>query len=204
LENECFSKSGASDADSLSSEPLHVIWNHRWEYDKGPERLLRIVEHLLDTDIDFQISVVGERFRQHPDAFAVLKQRLDRAGNRLQNWGYIDAVDVYRRCLAMGDVVLSTALHDFQGLSILEAVAAGCLPLVPERLCYPDWFGPEYLYGSSLDDAEGEALNVVRAIERLAKAKAAGTLPAPPSVMQLGWPAMQPQYAELLTALAAH
>ena len=38
------------------------------------------------------------------------------------------------------DFVVSTSLHDFQGLSILEAVSRGCLPLLPKRVVYPEYF----------------------------------------------------------------
>jgi glycosyltransferase involved in cell wall biosynthesis len=185
-----------------ASGPLQVIWNHRWEYDKGPDRLLAIVERLLDRSVDFQLSVLGEQFRQVPDAFARLQRRLDTDGNRLRHWGYIDSVDDYRACLAAGDIALSTALHDFQGLSMLEAVAAGCLPLVPDRLSYPEWFAAEFRYASRIETINSEADSAADAIERLAWAKAAGELPAPPSVTKLSWPALHPHYAQLLTEVA--
>jgi len=185
-----------------ASGPLHVIWNHRWEYDKGPDRLLAIIERLLDHGVEFQLSVLGEHFRQVPDAFARLQRRLDTDGNRLRQWGYVDSVDDYRTCLAAGDIVLSTALHDFQGLSMLEAVAAGCLPLVPDRLSYPEWFASEFRYASRIEAIDSEADSAADAIERLALAKAAGELPAAPSVSRLGWPALRPQYAELLSQVA--
>ena len=48
-------------------------------------------------------------------------------------------------------MVLSTALHDFQGLAILEACALCCTPLVPDRLVYPDYFEPAFCYTDSKD-----------------------------------------------------
>jgi glycosyltransferase involved in cell wall biosynthesis len=198
LEEQCFAEASAPDAG-----PLRVVWNHRWEYDKGPERLLAIVKRLLDRDIAFQLSVLGERFRQVPDAFTELKERLNEEGSRLRHWGYIESTDDYRACLATGDVVLSTALHDFQGLSMLEAVAAGCTPLAPERLGYPEWFDAKFLYGSSIEDIDGESNRAADAIEKLAQEKAAGDLPATPSVKKLGWPVLRPRYAELFIEAAA-
>jgi glycosyltransferase involved in cell wall biosynthesis len=52
----------------------------------------------------------------------------------------------YIQLLKMGDVVVSTANHEFFGISVLEAVRAGCRPLVPDRLSYPELFQQKYLY----------------------------------------------------------
>jgi len=43
-------------------------------------------------------------------------------------------------------VVLSTARHDFQGLAIQEACFAGCTPLAPNRLVYPEYLPENLLY----------------------------------------------------------
>jgi len=207
LEAGCFSggdfkAEGRAASQVPAAGPLHVIWNHRWEYDKGPERLLAIVERLLDRRVEFQLSVLGERFRQVPDAFVNLKRRLDTDSRRLRQWGYIESLDDYRACLNSGDIVLSTAVHDFQGLSMLEAVAAGCLPLAPDRLSYPELFGAEFRYGVGADDADGEANLATDAIERLALQQQEGKLPAAPSVTKFGWPALRPRYAGLLAEVA--
>lgn len=46
----------------------------------------------------------------------------------------------------MSDIVLSTARHDFQGLSVLEAMAKGCVPLAPAALAYPEYIEPACLF----------------------------------------------------------
>jgi glycosyltransferase involved in cell wall biosynthesis len=184
------------------SGPLHVIWNHRWEYDKGPDRLLAIVERLLEQDINFELSVIGQQFRQQPREFDALKDALDAHPRRLRRWGTIDATDDYRRYLATGDVALSTAVHEFQGLAVLEAVAAGCVPLVPDRLAYPDAFADEFRYPSIPDDIGREADGVVAALAGLARAKSTGSLISPPAAQDLSWSAMTDRYARLLASAA--
>lgn len=199
LEDACFVASSRCRTDGGA---LRIAWNHRWEYDKGPDRLLAVVDGLLERDVEFELSVLGQGFREEPPEFAPLKARLDEHPGRLRRWGYVNGVDEYRRHLQRSDVVLSTAIHDFQGLAILEAVAAGCVPLVPDRLCYEEWFGPEFRYASTPDDVEPEADAVTAALEVLSACKRAGELPAPPRVDHLGWSALSPHYAELMASTA--
>lgn len=133
----------------------HLLWNHRWEYDKSPDRLLRLLDRLVELGQDFRISVVGEQFRNQPRVFDEIKHH---HGSRLVHWGYVDSREDYDKLLHEADVVVSTALHDFQGLSMLEAMASGCLVLAPDRLAYPEYVPSTQLYTSAVDDPEREAL----------------------------------------------
>lgn len=128
-----------------SSRRLQLLWNHRWEYDKGPAELLALATALVDSGLEFDLHVVGQQFRNQPDEFDEL-QRLLQQSQCLGSWGYVESREVYQQLLANCDVVLSTAQHDFQGLAVLEACAAGCKPLVPARLVYPEWFGVDNCY----------------------------------------------------------
>jgi len=38
--------------------------------------------------------------------------------------------------------VLSTARHEFFGIAVVEALLAGCLPWLPDRLSYPELLPP--------------------------------------------------------------
>ncbi|MDX1598304.1 MAG: DUF3524 domain-containing protein [Marinobacter sp.] len=133
----------------------HLLWNHRWEYDKSPDRLLRLLDRLTEAGQDFRLSVVGEQFRNQPRVLDEIKHR---HRSRLVHWGYMDSREAYDKLLHEADVVVSTALHDFQGLSMLEAMASGCLALAPDRLAYPEYVPSSQLYTSSVDDPEREAL----------------------------------------------
>lgn len=132
----------------------HLLWNHRWEYDKAPDRLLRLLDQLIMVGQDFRLSVVGEQFRSQPEAFDRIRQR---HGERIINWGYLASRTAYDELLAEADAVISTALHDFQGLSMLEAMASGCLAIAPNRLAYPEYVPPDQRYDSYEDHPEREA-----------------------------------------------
>jgi glycosyltransferase involved in cell wall biosynthesis len=183
------------------SSVLQLLWNHRWEYDKGPERLLAIVQGLLAQELDFCLNVVGQQFRQRPEAFDEIRALLTAAG-RLGNWGYIEEVADYQSLLASCDVVLSTALHDFQGLSMVQACAAGCSPLAPARLVYPEWLDQQFLYAASDSEPQTEAEAAVEKIVRLAAMKVAGEALPLADVSAFSADVLLPQYRSVLQALA--
>ncbi|MBV0932751.1 tRNA-queuosine alpha-mannosyltransferase domain-containing protein [Marinobacterium weihaiense] len=161
--------------------PLQLIWNHRWEFDKGPERLLEAIRAVQTRGVDFRLHVVGQQFRHTPKVFDNIRHALAEGGN-LGHWGHVKATADYRRLLQQADIVLSTALHDYQGIAVLEGVAAGCTPLVPDRLAYRDLFAAEYRYGG-----DEEAENLASHIARLATAKASGTPLPCPDIRHLSW-----------------
>lgn len=145
-----------------SDNKLQLVWNHRWEYDKAPERLLLLIEELIRRKQAFTMHVVGQRFRSSPKVFDDIRRRLVDV-DALGVWGFVEREQDYLQLLSQCDYVISTALHDFQGVAVLEAVAMGCYPIVPDRLAYPEWFGT-LCHKQSLEDAEGEARYAVEAI----------------------------------------
>lgn len=150
----------------LKSTPLRLLWNHRWEYDKGPDRLLALVNALQASGVVCELNVVGQQFRQIPKAFALIEAVLDQSTTLQKGcWGYIDSAHDYQQLLQQCDVVISTALHDYQGIAVLEAVQAGCVPLLPNQLVYPEIFAQLYLYDvvvydTAVDDKAGYDLTV--------------------------------------------
>lgn len=120
-----------------------IVWNHRWEHDKNPEEFFETLYELQECGVDFRLCVLGQHFQNRPSCFAEARQRL--ADNIVQ-WGYVDDSHSYYHHLAAGDVVVSTALHEFFGISVIEAVRAGCIPVLPKRLSYPELFKEQYLY----------------------------------------------------------
>ncbi|QSP93426.1 DUF3524 domain-containing protein [Marinobacter salinisoli] len=159
---------------ALNSACPHLLWNHRWEYDKGPDRLLMLLDELAAHGQDFRLSVVGEQFRQQPDEFKAI---LERHRHRVVHWGFLPDRGEYDRLLQDADVVLSTAVHDFQGLSMLEAMASGCLALAPGRLAYPEYVPQGQLYPSAPDRPDEESRGAARCLRTLLGSGSAAAVP---------------------------
>lgn len=149
VDNICFRQKA-----SLSDEPVTLVWNHRWEYDKGPDRLRLVLKELVRRGVDFRIHLLGQRFRRWPEAFDYIKEEFN---TQILSWGYIEDRHDYLQLLQQSDMVFSTALHDFQGLAMQEAIACGCIPVAPNRLAYPEYIPANHLSASYPEDPEQEA-----------------------------------------------
>jgi glycosyltransferase involved in cell wall biosynthesis len=162
--------------------PPVVLWNHRWEYDKDPDFFFRTLFRLAAQGIDFRLIVLGQSFRAQPPIFAEAEKRL---ADRIIHFGYAAGREDYACLLRRADVVVSTARHEFYGMAVLEAVRAGCRPLVPDRLAYRELFPDHFLY----QDEEFAG--------RLTQCLAAGRLPDPAAqdlTNRFSWPALLPRY----------
>lgn len=124
-----------------------IIWNHRWEYDKNPEDFFTALYNLSEEGVPFELAVMGQQFRQSPEVFEQARERLDA---HIIAWGPQPESD-YKALLSEGGIVVSTTWHEFQGLAIMEAAQRGVLPLVPDRLCFPELYPPEYRYDGSVE-----------------------------------------------------
>jgi len=145
-----------------SERPLRIVWASRWEHDKNPELFFAALDELADLNVPFEISVLGESFRNSPSCFDAAKRKLS---SQIRHWGFAESRAEYLRILSESDVVVSTARHEFFGISVLEAVAAGCRPLVPHALAYPETLGANV---SSFHD--GTAAGIARSLADLATA----------------------------------
>ena len=162
-----------------------LVWNHRWEWDKAPERLFAALSVLKERGVRPRIAFVGQSFREIPSE---ISDGLRAYADQVDVQGYLDG-DRYRTLLRTSSHVVSTALHEFQGLAVLEATAAGCTPIVPDRLSYQELFPADYRYGSAAAQEEAQAL--ADHIERELVA------PSPaPDVSAWRWTTVGPMYLE--------
>jgi glycosyltransferase involved in cell wall biosynthesis len=174
----------------VRGDRVRIVWPHRWEHDKNPEEFFAAVSVLAQEGHDFEVAVAGQEFQDRPPVFdhagAVL-------GDRLIHMGEPGDPDGYARLLASSDVAVSTAENEFFGLAMMEACMAGCRPVVPDRLVYPEIYPDEHRYGD-VDELTAMLRSLV--LDR----------PAPHAARVLAerhtWEALEPHYVAEFDALA--
>ncbi len=144
-----------------------ILWNHRWEYDKNPEVFFKTLIKLKNENIPFKLIVAGETNAKHPKIFDTILQSLD--GNII-HFGYAPSVEKYKDLLFQSDILPVTSIQDFFGISIIEAIAHGVFPLLPNRLVYPEHIpadsSSKHLYNG--DDDLYDKLKILLLSEELA------------------------------------
>ena len=131
-----------------NSNTLHITWAARWEHDKNPEDLYRFLQLLSKQEKNFSLSIIGESFSNYPQIFKQIKKEFSQ---HIHNWGYQSTKANYEKCLQNTDIIISTAIHEFFGISIIEGCACGAIPLAPNRLAYPEVLEKteEFLYDNT-------------------------------------------------------
>jgi glycosyltransferase involved in cell wall biosynthesis len=139
-------------ADHEAGAPPLVIWNHRWEYDKNPGAFFAALREVMNQGCEFQVAILGEDFNTKPEEFAIARSEL---GDRVVQYGYAADRKQYSSWLARGTVVVSTAIQENFGISVMEAIAHGCHPILPNRLSYPEIIPSEFHASCLYSDHDG-------------------------------------------------
>ena len=184
--------------------PLRILWAARWEHDKNPKLLFDALTRLRSAGIDFRISVVGEQFRDAPEIFAQAKERFR---DHIDRWGYQKTRGKYEAALHVADVIVSTADHEFFGISVVEAIAAGALPILPRRLAYPEILSGIPPADEELFFYDGTARSLADRLTLLSRQLATGDLwqgdphRAIRAVERFTWPRLAPRLDDALAQL---
>ena len=112
-----------------------IGWAARWENDKAPHTFFKAMKILHDAGCEFKLNVMGEPGDFTPECFSDAQVQLT---DHIHRWGYQDSREQYLSGLAEIDFFVSTAIHEFFGLSVVEAVLCGAYPVLPQRLAYPE------------------------------------------------------------------
>lgn len=117
-----------------SDTPI-FLWNHRWEYDKGPDGFFKLWRQLKGDGIPFKLIVCGEKNKKYPAIFDLAREEFR---ENILHWGYTESREAYFELLTMATHLPVTSNQDFFGGSVVEAIAAGCIPILPQKLAYPE------------------------------------------------------------------
>jgi glycosyltransferase involved in cell wall biosynthesis len=178
-----------------AGQPPLIVWNHRWEFDKAPDVFARAMRTLASDGISFRLALAGEPGPNPSPDLAALSGTL---GERVVHRGMLADREAYGRLLLRGDIVVSTARHEFFGIGMVEAMYAGCVPLAPAKYNYPALV-PAALHRRCLYTKEAELL------ERLQSLLAARPDPEPirASAARFAWPRVIVEWDEALESLAS-
>jgi glycosyltransferase involved in cell wall biosynthesis len=128
---------------SVRGARVRIVWPHRWEHDKDPEAFFSAMSTLATEGLDFEVAVAGQTFRETE---AGMTEAAAALGDRLVHLGEPEGRGAYAALLGSADIAVSTATNEFFGLAMIEACYAGCYPLVPDRLAYPEIYPEEFRY----------------------------------------------------------
>ena len=150
--------------------PVRILWAGRWEHDKNPEDFFAAMKVLKEKGIDFRLSVIGEQFRDVPKVFEWAREFFS---GHIERWGYQESTEEYRAALGEADIVVSTANHEFFGISVVEAIAAGAYPVLPKRLAYPEIVADiegmgedEFFYNGTVNGLVAKIMTLLEILER--------------------------------------
>jgi len=185
--------------------PLRILWSARWEHDKDPAVFFDALKQVVDADRAFRVSVIGGGGAR--EALPVFGRARQELAGRIDHWGYQATRQEYENVLAEADVVVSTAQHEFFGLSVAEAVSAGAYPLLPKRLAYPEVLAADETAAESFfyeGGANELASRLVELIDRLESGELWQGDPerAVRIVDRFSWERLLPEYDDALTAVA--
>jgi len=193
----CRFKKGIMALTPRNIRPPLIIWNHRWEYDKNPEYFFDAISSLKEKNIKFKVAVLGEKLDIFPEVFDRAKERFK---DELLTFGYVESRDDYISWLEKGAIVVSCAIQENFGISIVEAVRFGCIPLLPDRLSYPEVipgeFHPQVLYQTKKELTEKlqDRVENYQTFERLQKKISSAMEP-------FSWDIMAKEYDDILRTL---
>jgi glycosyltransferase involved in cell wall biosynthesis len=191
-------------SDNNNSAPL-ILWNHRWEYDKGPEEFFKALYLLKDKGLAFKVAILGEHFEKIPKLFEEARVAL---GERVIHFGYAEDFSEYARFLKSADILPVTSEHDFFGSSVVEAIYCGVSPLLPKRLAYPEHI-PATLHDRYLYDGFSDFMERLEALLKSIEAgqprgsNGVSNEALRGHVLRYGWENMAPIYDEAMEDVVA-
>jgi len=142
---------------SRAAEVPLILWNQRWEYDKNMGEFLSALSTIAAEGLLFEVALCGQAFQNQSEEF---RSEIDRLGRRVVHLGFADET-LYHELLTKAEITVSTAFHEFFGISIVEAMTCRVFPILPTRLSYPELI-PERFHSRCLYSSRQSLLELLR------------------------------------------
>lgn len=144
--------------EKIENKTKTILWNHRWEYDKNPEGFFELLFNIEKIGLEYRLIILGEKNKKYP---AIFDKATDVLAHRIDHIGYVESKEKYFELLMASDILPVTANQDFFGGSVVEAISAGVIPLVPNRLAYAEHIPPD-LHHLLIFNSEKELFHVLK------------------------------------------
>lgn len=131
--------------DTQTARSIDVIFPHRLSVDKGIDDFIDLVNIHQDAKFCLCVPQSSEQF-----IAPSYRQKLLEATNL--TIVYNENEEDHLKTLASAKIVLSCSRQENFGYSVHKAVQVGCVPILPNKLCYPEFFKEEFMY-RTFDDA---------------------------------------------------
>lgn len=128
------------------NEAPTILWNHRWEFDKAPEFLFKALTDLKTHDLDFSLILTGPQFDSKPPQLEMI---LNHFKTNIIHQGYAEQRSDYLDLLRKSDFVIHSPKQEYFGISVLEAMAHGVIPILGKGNAYDDWCPEKFLIEGS-------------------------------------------------------
>lgn len=177
-------------------KPRVLLWNHRWEFDKAPELFVRALRHAKSCGWPFRLIIAGEPGDSPSEAIRELPREFP---GEMLHFGYAESREEYGRLLRRADIAVSTTRHEFFGIGMIEAMAAGCVPLAPRRYNYPSLVPSEY----HDDLLWGDEAGLIVRLEALLTGPLPPPAPFVAAAQRYAWPSVVPSWDHFIERLAS-
>ncbi len=134
-----YERPAKSQNSSKEDVPL-ILWSHRWEYDKNPVPFFNALYTLSSEGHDFKLAVLGASSKNPPGIFKEAEKRLSQ---HIVAFGKPNTRGAYLDWLDKASLLPVTSHHETFGISVMEAIHQGTVPILPRRLSYPELIPPE-------------------------------------------------------------
>ena len=174
-----------------------VLSNQRWHHDKDLGSVLRALRRLAERGRRFRVALVGD---DRGGERAALQPLVDDLGDRVVHAGLLPRHD-YIDLLGRADVVVSAARNEFFGIAVVEALAAGAIPVLPDALAYPEVV-PARFHAAALY-REGELTSALESAITDVEGRRAAVAGLAQEVRRFDWSVMAPRYDDSVERLVA-